>query len=165
LPALFARYSGLGNRLRFVASDEAANSYDLMRAARVVLPFTSSAGLEAGMLGLPVVLGTHSYYEALPFVSRAESIEDYFALIERALAGELTVSEAGRRAATLAYYFTQRCAYLRTPLTPAPDDFRTWAAIPPPDLWSRPEPQDLLEVLRTQTPLPLVQHRRLFHQS
>jgi hypothetical protein len=162
---LLARYAHLEGRVRFVAAADPVNSYDLMRTAKVVLPFTSSVGIEAAMLGVPVVLGTHCYYERLPFVSRAESIGDYFALIERALAGELEVSAAGKRAATLAYYFTQRCAYLRTKFTPMPDDFHAWCAIPPPELWAQPELADLREALLTRSPLPFVQHKRFFQST
>ena len=162
---LLARYASLGARIRFVAAAEPVNSYDLMRAAQVVLPFTSSAGVEAAMLGLPVVLGTHCYYERLPFVSRAGSIEEYFALIGRALAGDLEVSAAAKRSATLTYYFTQRCAYLRTKFTPVPDDFRAWCATPPAELWAQPELADLREALLTRRPVPFVQHKRFFHSA
>ena len=160
IAGLLARYANHGARIRFVAAAEPVNSYDLMRSAKVVLPFTSSAGIEAAMLGLPVVLGTHCYYERLPFVSRAESIEEYFALIGRALSGDLEVSAAAKRAATLTYYFTQRCAYLRTKFTPVPDDFRVWCATPPVELWAQPELAVLREALLTRRPLPFVQHKR-----
>ena len=87
---------------------------------------------------------------------------EYFALIGRALAGELEVSAAAKRSATLTYYFTQRCAYLRTKFTPVPDDFRAWCATPPAELWAQPELADLREALLTRRPLPFVQHKRFF---
>ncbi len=159
---LLHRYPQLAGRVRYVAAADPVNSFDLMREAKVVLPFTSSAGMEAAMLGRPVVLGTECYYEHLPFVSRARSVAEYFELIGRAIKGELEVSAEGKRAATLAYYFTQRCAYLRTKFTPVGDDFETWCAISPADLWAQPELVVLLETLLTRCPLPFVQHKRFF---
>ena len=58
LAPLLQRHAALGERLRFVAADEPLNSYDLLRHARVVLPHTSTVGIEAALLGLPVILGT-----------------------------------------------------------------------------------------------------------
>jgi hypothetical protein len=165
LSGIFARYAHLGDRVRFFAADEVVNSYDHMRAAKVVLPFTSSVGLEAAMLGVPVALATDAYYDKLPFVYKAPTVEDYFGFIERSLAGEESISPEGKRAATLAYYFTQRCAYVRTRFTPMPDEFREWVPIPAEELWSKPQHQDVRETLLTHTPLPIVQHRRFLNQA
>lgn len=165
LSTVLGRYAHLGDRLRFVAAADPVNSYDLQRAAKVVLPFTSSAGLEAAMLDRAVVLGTHCYYEHLPFVQRADSIDHYFQLIRQALADELKPTAQARDVAAIAYYFTQRCAYLRTRFTPVPDDFRTWVDIDPQTLWAEPCQTDLMTALRQRLPLPLVQHRRFFLDS
>lgn len=163
LRPLLARHERLGGRLRFVAADEPVNSYDLMRHTRVVLPHTSTVGIEAALLGLPVVLGTSVYYEDLGFCRKALTKEDYFTNIEAALSGKSAPSAEQRDDAAIAYYLTQRCAFLQTTFTAHPDDFRKWVQIPHEDLWMQPEVADFRESLREGKPLTLIRHRRHSH--
>lgn len=165
IASLLARHSEIGDRLTFVAGSDPVSTYDLIRTAKVVLPFTSSVAMDAAMLDRPVVLGTETHYESLPFVWRAETPAEYFALIERALAGELIVTDAAKRAATVAYYLTQRCGFVKTRFTPAPDDFDQWVTTTPQQLWAEPVQQDLREALLDRKPIGFVQHRRFFRDA
>lgn len=163
--ALSARFSASHPRrqgsVRWIAAADSVSTYDLMRAARVILPHTSIIGVEAAMLGRPVVLSWKVYYEEFPFVWKAGSRGEFFALVEKAFAGELAVEPAARDEAAVVYYLTQQCALTATVFTPCPDDYLQWAAIPPRQLWERPEPQDFREALLTREPLTLIRHRRL----
>ena len=55
-------------RCRFVAAEDSVNSYDLLRSARLVLPFTSNIGIEAAAIGKPVLVSGAAYYADLGFV-------------------------------------------------------------------------------------------------
>lgn len=160
---LLRQHEHLGERLRFVAADEPVNSYDLMRHTHVVLPHTSTVGIEAALLGLPVILGTSVYYEDFGFCRKAENRDDYFALIEKALSGNLTPSQAQQDDAAFAYYLTQRCAFLQTSFNAHPDDFRKWVQIPHEDLWAQPEVADFRTAFIDGKPLSVVRHQRHSH--
>jgi hypothetical protein len=160
LGPLLARYAELGTRLRFVSAEEPLNSYDLMRHARAVLPHTSTVGIEAAVLGMPVILGTAVYYEDLGFCRKAATKEEYFTAIEDALAGRLAPTPEQREDAALAYYLTQRCAVMQTSFSPQPDDFRKWVKIPIEELWAQPEAADFRSAFLSGEPLSLIRHRR-----
>ena len=161
LGPLLERHATLGERLRFVAADEPLNSYDFLRHARVVLPHTSTVGIEAALLGLPVILGTAVYYEDLGFCDKASTRDEYFALLDSALAGGKKPSLEQRDNAALAYYLTQRCAFMQTVFTAHPDDFQTWVKLPHEDLWDLPETADFRSAFLSGEPLSLVRHHRL----
>lgn len=157
---LSGRLERLGERARWIGAAEAVNTYDLIRAAKVILPHTSTVGVEAALMGKPVVLSTRVYYDGFSFVWNPGTREEFFALIGKALAGELEVTpEAGDEAA-MVYFLTQQCAVMRTRFTPQNDDFPQWSATPPAALWAEPEPLDFLTALRTREPLAALRARR-----
>jgi hypothetical protein len=147
--------------VRWIGAAEAVNTYDLIRAAKVVLPHTSTVGVEAALLGRPVVLSTRVYYEGFSFVWNPATREEFFGLLEEALAGGLVVGEAARKEAALAYFMTQQCAVMRTRFTPQNDDYPQWARTPPAELWAEAEPADFLEALCARAPLAAIRARRI----
>jgi hypothetical protein len=149
------------DRLRFIAAEDPVNTYDLISNARVVLPFTSRVGIEAAMLGKPVILGTNCYYDSFAFVQNAAFTGDYFALIEQALGGNLVPDAKRREDAALVYYLAERCLALKTDFTPQPPDFWKWVEKPRDELWSEPANADFREALLTREPAVWIQHRRL----
>lgn len=160
---IIERFRHLGDRFRFVAAEEEISTYDILHHARVVLPHTSTVGIEAAMLGKPVLLSTHCYYESLGFVWVPDSSEEYFRLIAAALAGSLTLNEQQRSDAAIAFYLTQRCALLRTGFTPDPEDFLQWVQHTPEELWAQDENADVSTALISRQPLPFVRYQRLAH--
>jgi hypothetical protein len=161
-PGTFVRRRNrAGERVRFIAADEPTNTYDLLGGARVVLPYTSSMAMEAGMLGIPVVTSAQNYYEDFGFVARADSPTHYFDAISRAIRGELTLSSDARDEAALVYFLTQHCNLMKTPFTAESVEFCAWVRIPPAELWRSPEAMDLQRSLRTGEPLASIRFQRL----
>jgi hypothetical protein len=158
---LVQRFAHMGDRVRWIGAAEPVSTYDLIRAARVVLPHTSTVGIEAAFLGTPVVLSTRVYYDTFSFVRNPATRQDFFALLDQALAGALTVSDESKAEAALAYFMTQQCAVMRTRFTPQNDDFTQWMETAPDLLWQEPEPTDFLTALRTREPLAALRARRL----
>jgi len=158
---LLERFAGLGDRLRFVPAAEETSTYDLLETARVVLPHTSTVGVEAAMLGKPVLLSARTYYDGLGFTHAPVTVDEYFVAIASALAGALEPSAEARERAALVYFLTQRCALLHSAFTPHPADFPNWIKIPAEDLWERPELADVREALLTRAPLPFIRAKRL----
>lgn len=160
LAPILNRFAHLGERLRFVGAEEALSTYDLLRHAKIVLPHTSTVGIEAALLGKPVALSTRCYYEDFGFCRVASTREEYFHFIEEACRGSLAVSARETEDAALAYYLTQRCALLRTPLTGDPKNAVDWMAQPPQELWATEELSDYRQALLDHEPLSLVRYRR-----
>lgn len=158
---LLWQYPGLGERATYFSAEDTVNTYDLIAGAKVVLPFTSRVGIEATMLGKPVVLGTKCYYGSCGFVSSPDTVAGYFDCISRALSGSLSVSEEERERARVAYYLMECCLELKTKFTPAPPDFPLWVNEPPEKIWSEPANQDLLTAMISREPLVRVRYHRL----
>lgn len=163
--ALVRRINTAGERVRFVAAEDPVNSYDLLRTARVVLPFTSTLGMEAPMLGIPVVTSAKNYYETFSFASRAESPEHYLQLIAQAIRGELTVSPEASEEAAFVYFLTQHCNFLLTVFTAEATEFLEWAKLPPAELWNRPDTLDLKRAIRTGEPIAAIRFARTLAES
>ncbi|HEV7406410.1 MAG TPA: hypothetical protein VGO11_25900 [Chthoniobacteraceae bacterium] len=147
----------LGARMRFVAAEDPVNTYDLLAGCRAVLPWTSRAGVEAAMLGKPVVLGTWCYYMGLGFTADAASPAEYFSALELALENKSGQSAEARRDAALIYYIIERRLSLTTSFTPQPVDYSAWAGRAPARLWSEPAQRVLREALLSRRPVALLQ--------
>jgi hypothetical protein len=157
---LLAEFPSLGERVRLIRAEDVVNTYDLIAGTKVVLPFTSRVGIEASLLGKPVVLSAHAYYGTLPFVWNPGTAAEYFQLIRAALDGEISVSPQAREAATIAYCLAEECLLLGTPFTPIPTDCQKWVAIPPGEWWDREELQDVRAALVKRQHLPFLRYQR-----
>jgi hypothetical protein len=137
------------------------NTYDLVRRAKVVLPHTSSVGMEAVAAGRPVVAEAKSFYSEMGVVTPATTRESYFAQIKDALEGRVTVTDDQKQRALACWYLSQICSYVPTILTGYAEDFEKWHKETVESLGERPDVQMALEAIETDTPLPLLRHREL----
>jgi len=158
---LVAKHPALEGRVRFISAHEQVNTYDMIAGAKVVLPFTSRVGIEAAILGKPVILAAKCYYGGCGFTTNPASPAEYFDAIERAIDGRLSVSEEARQMALVTYYLAECCLELKTNFTPAPTDFAQWVSQPPEEIWAREENRDLLDAMLTREPLASIRYRRL----
>ena len=147
-----------GNFARFVSAHDPVNTYDLMRAAACVLPFTSRVGIEAAMLGRPVILGSKVFYRGLGFTHDADTEQHYFTAIEEAISGRLKVGQEQRRRAAIAYFAVSEQTRIKTLLTAIPADFMKWSAVPRAELWSRPELSELRSALLERKYFAVARH-------
>ena len=157
---LLRRRFGEDPRCQFVAADDPVSSYDLLRSARLVLPFVSTIGIEAAAMGKPVLISGTCYYTDLGFVWSGRSREEYFDLLHRGLRGDLTLRPDQTERAWLCYYLTAVRNRVLTDFTPHPDDFWTWCQRPFPSLLSDPAVIDILEAIDTGVPISLLRHAR-----
>ena len=147
-----------GGRIRFFSAEAPVNTYDLIENAKVVLPFTSRAGIEAAMMGKPVVTSANCYYDHCGFTVAPASLADYFKAIDQSLAGGHVPDEKARLSAALAFYLMEFCAVLNTPFTPQPHDFPVWTDFTPADLGNLAEVKNLIAVVGGDASLPLLLH-------
>ena len=143
-------------RIRLVAAGDSVNTYDLVAEAKVVLPHSSSVGIEAAGLGVPVVVAANSYYAPLGFVWQGTSRDDYFAKVGQALAGELVVTDEQKKRAWTCYYLSQQASLLPSNFTPYAQDFERWSQESLPALFARHDVQTVLQAIDTATPLAVL---------
>jgi hypothetical protein len=154
-----------GGSVRFFPAEASVNTYDLIENAKVVLPFTSRAGIEAAMMGKPVVTSANCYYDHCGFTVTPENCEDYFEAIDQSLAGEHVPDEGARLSAAVAFYLMEFCAVLNTPFTPQPHDFPAWMDIVPADLGEMAQVRNFIAVIGGTSRLPLLLHRQRFPRT
>jgi hypothetical protein len=157
---LHARF-GDDPRCRFVAADDPVSSYDLLRNARLVLPYVSTIAIEAAAIGKPVLISGNAYFSDLGFVWSAGSREEYFALLRRGLQGDLPPLPEQSDRAWICYYLTAVRNRIPTDFTPHPDDFWSWCRRAPDSLFADPEVSDILQAIDGDVPVSLLRHRRI----
>jgi acetyltransferase-like isoleucine patch superfamily enzyme len=117
---------GSNPRFRFFASDEEVNTYKLLEHTRVVLPHTSTIGVESAALGKVVIVESSSYYSELAFVTKATSRAHYFSLIKQALQTDVPQAPSRQDDALFCYFLTQIANQIHTDFTPQPNDYAKW---------------------------------------
>jgi len=70
-------------RIAYIGADADINTYQCIEQCSLVLPYSSTLGLEASMMGKPVVVHTNVYYDK--YVCKAYSKTDYFNKIKQYL--------------------------------------------------------------------------------
>lgn len=112
-------------RCRFVKADEKINTYELIKACKVVLPFTTTLGVESAMLGKNVIVHTNCYYAGQSFVKTAKNKQEYFHYIEKALKEKTNLNKSQIDDAYLTYFF-QINGSISTELSEAKDEWMAW---------------------------------------
>ena len=152
-------------RLRFYSCYDKVNTYDLLRDSRIVLPYVSSLGLEAAMLGKHVVLESSVYYATLPFVELAHSREDYFARIVKALS-HFSYEQDPKlvEGAFYAYYLSTICGGIWTDFTTQPVGFERWVDSSVTTLSNDESVSDILDALAGLRSITAIQHGNYMRQ-
>ena len=65
-------------RVVFVSATDKVNTYKQVKKSKVVLPYSSTIGIEAAILGKKVVMCTDSYYSDIDIIKKGKSKRDYF---------------------------------------------------------------------------------------
>jgi hypothetical protein len=79
----------LPENIYLIPADAKVNSYDIFEIADLGLVYTTTAGLEMAMSGVPVIAVGNTHYRGKGFTLDPDSWETYFATLERALADPL----------------------------------------------------------------------------
>ena len=162
-------YSWISERsapnVRFIAAEDAVNTYDLLAGCRVVLPYSSRVGIEGGVFGKSVILAASTYYEKMAFVQVAQSKEAYFNLIEMSLKNTVEQSFEQRCSAYAAYWVAETFGLHKTNFTPIPSDFLSWVDEDPAALWSRDEVSIFLKAAISRRPAADLLVEALIEQS
>ncbi len=149
-------------RIRFYGADSPANSYDLIKSAKAVLPYTSRIGIEAAMLGKPVLTSALCFYRDCGFCHSAETKTGYKEAILRAISGELPPSRESVEEAHVAYFLIENCLELKTSFTPMPGDYSQWVKSAPKSLGEEKNNRLLIDSLISRRPMGLTQYEHKY---
>lgn len=163
-PELIERYEG--NKLfRYVKSDEDLNIYEYMEHCKVVIPWTSSTGIEAGIMKKNVLIHTNVYYENATFVLRARTKEEYFDALRKSVLDEeqFVKNEQAAYLESLRYFYYLMHSVLKTDFTLLSSGFGDWKFKDFKELLEAEGVEEIVQVVAEDVPSPYLiekQYRR-----
>jgi hypothetical protein len=153
-----------GRRLRLIDAQSDVNTYDLLRSCKVVLPYTSTVGVEAAYQGKPVITSTKCYYAGMGFTWDPDSPGAYFDLLAKSLRdGISTPAPESSELAALSYLILLNGSALPTRFLP--DDCRGWARETPQSLWNESAQKMLIDCLTNRVPLTYLQFLKVMRNA
>jgi len=128
--ALSAGSSELPEHIHIIPADAKVNSYDIFEIADLGLVYTTTAGLEMAMSGVPVIAVGNTHYRGKGFTLDVDSWEAYFATLEKVLASpaqfRLTRSQVDQAWAYAYRFFFEYPLPFPWHVAHFPDDVQTW---------------------------------------
>ena len=160
--ALVSRFRG-HPRFRFISCTEEINTYHLIEQAKMVLPFTSTIGIEAALMGKRVVVASNVYYADQPFVHKSTSVEDYFDQIKRCEPAAL--SEDAMTKGWLLYFLATQTPFMAVPFGLNPSDVEQWTAGGFSTLHAESTMQMAIDCMASNTPFAYKNGERILKQA
>ncbi len=138
------------------------STYELSRRSKVVVVGSTTFGVEAAMMGCPVVVFRDSYYARTDFVQRPNDREHYFRLILEAVDGARKPTAEQRDHAHLMYYVVEVCNRIRMGLTPHPKVFLSWLQGNPMESMKSGDFKMMIGAVAGDAPYSLRKHQMLW---
>jgi len=118
-------------RFRFISCNDNINTYLLIEKCKLVLPYTSTVGIEAALMRKKIIIESNVYYKDQPFVVKAESKKDYFNKIkhfydEYDQSRNKLQDNISYEKALLFYFMLTRCSTVESNFGLDPLDFEKW---------------------------------------
>lgn len=110
------RLSKYGERVHICLAEEKINTYSYVNECKLVLPYSSTVGLEAVALGKKILVHTDCYYSDIGISEKIYTKEQYFERIKYYVNNSYEVQEIEKRKAILALLYLKN-DYLRTEFT------------------------------------------------
>jgi len=155
-------------RFMFFSCDDRINTYRLLEKAKVVLPYTSTVGIEAALMGKRVIIESCVYYGNQPFVRKAESKADYFKKIKAACESAVTsspdlLSGSSKEDGWLLYFLLNRCQGITSEFGLDPSDVQKWAQKGFPNLLQDDNLMSAIEALQTGKPFAYLNGKKVLN--
>jgi len=147
------------SRVIFIDSSQDISSYQLIKRAKCVLGFSSTAIVEAVALGVPSIITSSAYYADLGVAYTAYSEAQYHHYLREAANKRLYVSDEMQTRACVINHITQRCNWVKTKFTPQPQNFQVWVR------YKSIEPLEsdlVMQALVENTPTSYLKHKLFF---
>ena len=127
-----------GKFVHLARGGDPVNTYDLVRRARVILPYVSRIGLEAAALGKPVILCAHCFYDSWGCTGNPGSRDAYFAEIAAACdaAAPAQASDEQLDRVLLCCFLLERATETPTGIFPLLESCAEWSGKLPEEVWT-----------------------------
>lgn len=149
--------------LLYVRSDEDLNLYQYMERCKVVLPWTSTSGMEAGIMKKDVVVHTNVFYKNAGFVQCAHSVNEYFDFVKKSLLDEKEFENDNREA--FKYFYFSMARRLVTKFTIFHSNVYPWQFENFEELLKEEGVEEVIQIVAENVPscyLIEKQHRRIY---
>jgi hypothetical protein len=146
-------------RVTVVRADSEINTYDLIRFATAVLPYSSTTGVEALMLGRSVLTATNCYYSKIGLCDFKKTEEEYFKQAHQ-LATNSEPGEGGKRSAALVYFVAQVLNWHKTNFTPNWQDMAQLVSYTSEEFEADANIKAVLDAITSATPLSTLRYQR-----
>ena len=154
------QHFGDRNKFRFISATDKINTYNLLDSASLVIPFTSTIGLESAAIGKNVLVAGANYYKDLGFVWAANSRQEYFDILLKALHNSLPIFPNQQEKAWLCYYLTALCNITFTSYNADLQDFWILGNQLPSKVLLDPIISDVIEAIDANLPFSWLRHDR-----
>ncbi|HXI57320.1 MAG TPA: acyltransferase [Polyangia bacterium] len=147
-------------RLQIVGAAEPGGTYPLIAGSRLVLPGWSTLGVEAAILGKPLVMDSNAYYAGLPFVDAVTDKASYFARIVAHMQQPSPPDAETIAAAELCLFFAAVCSEVETAFIPTREAFGVWSKMSFDALAADDGVRTIVRALAYDIPIAAVQGRK-----
>lgn len=148
---------GNTDRIVFIGANDPINTYDLILNTDLVIVYASTLGVEASVLGKPVIVPSSCYYADLGFVLNPQNISEYFEMIKKVTSTSYIFNGACSQMAIYCYYITQCCNWISTPFSP--ESYDVWSKYNINTLYSLESVQLILKSLTNNVPISYLNHK------
>jgi hypothetical protein len=163
---LISQTIGTHPRFNFFPASDLVNSYQLIEGASVVLPMTSTIGVEAAMMGKTIILEASAYYSGLSFAESATSKSDYFDKISAAVQASPHLLQTRENIEEAKLCFFLVCVnQIPTDFNPMLESFERWVRKDLSELLIDLEIHDMIDSLEKNIPVALLRAKRLFAKA
>lgn len=155
-------------KLRYVKSEEKINLYQYIEKCKVVIPWTSTVGVEAALLGKNVLVHTCIYYRYAAFASCPRNQDEYFEMLKSCLGdGQKTLVKNVQSAYedALRYFYFALNRSLITDFTIVNSDIEEWKFKDFNELENAEGVEEIIQIVAEGVPsvyLAEKQHRRIY---
>lgn len=137
-----------GKRVRICFADEEINTYSYVKGCKIVLPYSSTVGLEATALGKKILVHTDCYYSDIGISENINSKQEYFNKIKYYLDYGYEIGEDQKRKSILALFYLKN-DYLKTEFT---EGIGKWLTYTWSDFISIKEIENVKNIIVNNTP-------------
>lgn len=150
------------HRIYYASAGDAINTYQYLEQCKLVLPYTSTVGIEAAMLGKNVITHTKVYYSNCNMTYRANGKKDYYDAILYYL-DTLKMEPEKIRNASLVYYFLQETIGFECLFSPKNDQ---WLQSSIDELYQQITVRDIINLVGKGIPIAYAEiERKLYSRE
>lgn len=153
--------------LFYVKSDEDVNLYQYIEQCKIVIPWTSTTGVEAGIMKKDVLVHTDVYYKNSKFVKCAHSVDEYFDCLQKELLDKKSSEkEEGTYEEALLYFYYSMARRMLTKFTSMHSAECPWRFECFEELLEEDGVEEIVQIVAEDVPSVYLiekQHRRIYN--